>query len=106
MLFVKKDIFKEINCLSLQKKLFKAIKERTRLRNKFFKNKYEQRNYCASLLEKSLKGFYTNLDEKSVIDNKIFWKTVKLVLSDKVCARDRIHLIEKRKIVKTELETA
>lgn len=102
MLFVKKDIFKEIKCLSLQKKLFKAIKERTRLRNKFFKNKYEQRNYCASLLEKSQKGFYTNLDEKSVIDNKIFWKTVKRALLDKACTRNRIDLLKKVKWFKRE----
>ena len=47
-----------------------------------------------------------NLNEKSTIDNNIFWKTVKPALSDKVCTRDRIHVIEKGKIVKTGLETA
>ena len=41
----------------------------------------------------------------SLITN-FFWKTIKLLLFDKVIARDRINLSEKGKLVKTELETA
>ena len=40
------------------------------------------------------------------MDNKLFWKTVKLILYDKVAARDKIHLIENNELVKTDLETA
>ena len=59
--------------------------ERSRSRNKFLKKKSEenrvlyanQRNYCFSLHKKPKKEYYSNLNEKSVIDNKIFWKTIK-----------------------------
>ena len=34
------------------------------------------RKFCFSLLRKIKKLYYENLNEKSVIDNKLFWKTV------------------------------
>ena len=37
---------------------------------------------------------------------KLFWKTIKPSLSDKVLTRDRINLSEKGESLKTELETA
>ena len=52
------------------------------------------------------KRYWENLNEKSVADNKLFWKTVKPLLPDKVAGKDEIHLIENNKLVKTDLETA
>ena len=46
-----------------------------------------------------------SLNEKSVVDNKLFWKTVKPLLSDKVAGKDITHLIENNELVKTGLET-
>ena len=66
----------------------------------------KQRNYCVSLLRKSKKKYYENLDERNLMDNKLFWKTRKSSLSDKIVTRDRIHLTENGEVVKTELETA
>ena len=66
----------------------------------------KQRNYCVSLLRKSKKKYYENLDERNLMDNKLFWKTIKSSLSDKIVTRDRIHLTENGEVVKTELETA
>ena len=66
----------------------------------------KQRNYCVSLLRKTKKTYYENLDEKKVSDNKLFWKTVKPSLSEKFNARDRISSSENGEIVKTEKETA
>ena len=40
------------------------------------------------------------------MDNKLFWKTIKLSFSDTIVTRDRIHLTENGEVVKTELETA
>ena len=40
------------------------------------------------------------------MDNKLFWKTVKPLLSDKVMGKDHIHLVENDELVKTDLETA
>ena len=96
------------------KELSKAIITRTKLRNIFLQNKSEenriryarQRNFCVSLLRKTKKEYYQNLNEKSVIDNKSFWKTVKPFLSDKTHGNDKIHLIENDELLKTDLETA
>ena len=40
-------------------------------------------------------SIYQNLNEKPVADNKLFWKAVKLLLSDKVADKDNINVIEK-----------
>ena len=96
------------------KDLSKAIMTRTKLRNIFLQNKSEenkirytkQRNFCVSLLRKTKKRYYENLNEKSVVDNKLFWKTVKPLLSDKVMGKDHIHLVENDELIKTDLETA
>ena len=87
---------------------------RSRLRNKYLKSRNEenraiyvkQRNYCVSLLRKSKKKCYENLGERNLMDNKLFWKTIKPSFSDKIVTRDRIHLTENGEVVKTELETA
>ena len=100
--------------LFITKDLSKAIMKRSRLCNKFLKNRTEenkilytkQRNYCVALLKKLKKIYFENLNEKDILDNKLFWKTIKPLLSDKVMARDRINLFVKGKLVKAELEIA
>ena len=95
------------------KELSKVIMTRTKLRNIFLQNRSEenqiwytkQRNFCVSLLGKTKKRYYENLNEKSAVDNKLFWKTVKPLLSDKLACKDEIHLIENNELVKTDLET-
>ena len=87
---------------------------RTKLRIIFLQNRSEenrirytkQRNFCVSILEKTSKRYYENLNEKPVVDNKQFWKTVKHLLSDKVAGKDKIHSIENNEVVKTDLETS
>ena len=116
MQLARKDMLEEIRCHSLQrnKDFSKEIMTRSRLRNKYIKNRNEenraiyvkQRNYCVSLLRKSKKKYYENLDERNLMDNKLFWKTIKPSFSDKIVTRDRIHLTENGEVVKTELETA
>ena len=59
-----------------------------------------------SLLKKAKNEFYQNLDEKNVIDNKKFWKTVKPLLSDKSVSREKINLTENEKMLTSESETA
>ena len=66
----------------------------------------KQRNFCVSLLRKTKKRYYENLNIKFVVDNKLFWKTVKPLLSDNVPGKDEIHLVENNELVKTDLETA
>ena len=82
----------------MNKTLSKEIMKRTRLRNKFFKNRNDynkkefskQRNYCVSLVRKSKKLYFSNLDEKKVADNKTFWKTIKRFLSNKIVSREKV----------------
>ena len=86
---------------------------RTNLRNKFLKNRsnenknyVKQRNHCVSLLRKTKREYYSNLDEKKICDNKTFWKIVKPMLSKKIKSNERIILIENDEIIKTEKGTA
>ena len=98
----------------LNKELSKAIMTRTKLRNIFLQNRSEenrirytkQRNFCVSFLMRTKRRYYENLIEKFVVDNKLFWKTVKPLLSDNVAGKDEVHLIENNELVKTDLETA
>ena len=41
----------------------------------------KQRKFCVSLFGKIKKRYYENLIEKSAIDNKLFWKSLKPFLS-------------------------
>ena len=98
----------------ITKDLSKALMKRSRLGNNFLKNTTgenktlytKQRNYCVSLLTKSKKKYFANLNEKDILGSKLFWKTIKPALCDNVMTRDRINLSEKGESVKTELETA
>ena len=57
-------------------------------------------------MRKTKNRYYENLNEKSVVDNKLFWNTVKPLLSDEVAVKDEFHLTEKNKLAKTDPETA
>ena len=57
-------------------------------------------------VRKSKKLYYSNLDEKKVTDNKTFWKTIKPFLSNKIVSREKVTLIEKDKIVESDVNTA
>ena len=94
--------------LLMNKTLSKAIMHRARFRNKYLRNKTDenkrnytkQQNYCVSLVRKSEREYYSNLDVKNITDNKTFWKTVKPFLSGKVTSTKKITLIDNDKIVK------
>ena len=58
-----------------------------------------------SLLRSAKTKYYRNFRRKKVIDNKQFWKTIKPPSSDKSVSRDRLNLIAKDEIVKSESET-
>ena len=66
----------------MNKILSKAMMHRTRFRNKYLRNKTDenkrtytkQRNYCVSLLRKSKREYYSNLDIKNIATTKRFRK--------------------------------
>ena len=96
----------------MNKQLNKSVMDRNRLRNKYLRNKSEetkkaynkQRNYVVSLLRKSKREYYNSLDIKKIIDNKMFWKTVKPLFSDKLTSNNKIILIENGTILSEEDE--
>ena len=102
----KKRLVRANNSPFMTDELYKAIMVRSRLRNKFLKlktmesrTKYKkQRNFCVSLLRKTKKKFYENLNPNLITDNKKFWKQIKPFFSDKTPLNNNI-LLEDNKIV-------
>ncbi len=98
----------------MTKELRKEHMHRTRLRNKYNKNRTEenlkafkkQRNKCVKLLRKAKFDYYRNIDLDNLTDNHKFWKTVKPLFSDKVQVKSAITLIEDGKMVGKDSEIA
>ena len=98
-----KEALRGNNSPFMNRILSKEIMKRSRLRNKFLKSKSEadkknyvkQRNYCVSLLRRTKKEYYGNLDPRKVADNRTFWRTVKPFLSNKSVENEKIILVEK-----------
>ena len=98
----------------MNKNLSKALMLRTKLRNIFLKNRNEenkgkyikQRTLCATLLGKSKRKYFGNLNEKNVCDNKKFWRVVKPLLSNKIISNEKITIVECDKIIRSDKETA
>ena len=96
------------------KELRKEHMKRSRLRNKYRKNKNvtnriaytKQRNVCVNLLKKIKKSYYENLQPSNISDNKKFWKTVKPLFSEKTMSSDKITLIENDLIISKDQEVA
>ena len=84
----------------MSKELNKAIMTRSRLRNRYLKEKSadskiaydKQRNYCVNLLRRTKKKYFANINISSITDNKKFWKTVKPLFSDKISHKETINL--------------
>ena len=65
--------------------------KQTRLCNRFLKNRthvnkttnLKQRNYQVSILRKIKRNYYGDINEKDIVDNKQFWKTIKPLFSNK-----------------------
>ena len=88
----------------VNKKISKEIMKRSCLRNKFLHSKSDidrkaynkQRNICVTLIRQEKKNFYSNLNMRDVTDNKMFWKKVRPLLTDKIQTKSKITLIEKK----------
>ena len=98
----------------MNKRLSKAVMNRSRLRNKYLTNptvankrKYTRyRNFCVNLFKKEKRQYYENLDPKLITDNKKFWKTVKPLFSEKHVSSRNIILIEDDIIISESKEVA
>ena len=78
--------------------------KRSRLRNKFLNSKIDidrkaynkQRDFCVSLIRREKKNFFNNISTRDITDNKTFWRTGKPRFTDKIQAKSKITLIEKK----------
>ena len=111
---MKKRISRANNAPFMNKRLSKAVMNRSRLRNKYLTNptvankrKYTRyRNFCVNLFKKEKRQYYENLDPKLITDNKKFWKTVKPLFSEKHVSSRNIILIEDDIIISESKEVA
>ena len=93
--------------LFMNRILKKGRMKRPRLRSTFFNSKSEddkknyvkQRNYCVSLIRRTKKEYYGNLDPKKIAYNRTFWRTIKPFLSNKSTENEKIILLEKEEIL-------
>ena len=98
----------------INKEIQRGVMVRSKLRKKFLKSRSEsdkkaynkQRNKCVSLLRKTKKAYYSNLNVKDVVDNKKFWKTIKSFFSDKSNNFENISLIENGNLLTDDFEIA
>ena len=92
----------------------KEIMSRSRLRNQFLRDKTalnrklynKQRNYCTFLIKKAKKDYYSKLHPSCVFSNKMFWKTIKPLFSDKILTGDNFTLVEGSEIIDDSKEIA
>ena len=98
----------------MTKNLRKAIANRSRLENQYFKYKTpdsliaykKQKNFCSRLYKKERKRYYKNLDVKKITDSKKFWKITKPFFSDKGAGKTDITLVEGDKIIQEDQKVA
>ena len=76
-----KKIPRFINSRFMSKALRKAIMHRSKFKKKrtdiIWTNYKKQRNFCVTLLRRTKKDYFQNLNVKDLSDNKEFWKTIK-----------------------------
>ena len=102
------------DCPFITKELRKEHMKRSRLRNKYLKDKSEanniayksQRNKCVSLLRAAKKSYYATLKPSLVCDNKKNWKTVNPLFNEQTASIDSITLIENDTIVSNDQEVS
>ena len=98
----------------MNKEIRKAIMVRSRLRNKFLKERTtfsreaynKQRNYCVKLIRESKIKYFGNLNVKDITDNEKFWKAVGSNFSSKKPINENISLWEKNRLVTDEKSIA
>ena len=94
----------------MTKEVRKAIMIRSKLRNKFLKDKNEQQEMIIGSKHKFIRmtrqQYFSNLDLSSISDNNIIWKTVKQLFSGKISRRDIISLTEDGQTITEDLQIA
>ena len=110
----KRKILRGNNKPFMNKRFRKMIMNRSKLKNKFNETKNEndwkeykkQRNLCTNELKKVKKNYFQSLNVNDVTDNKTFWNTVKLLISNTTNTTHKIILCEDNKILNDDTNIA
>ena len=111
---IKKKILRFNNNPFMSKALRKAIMHRSKLKSIYNKkrtdvnwaNYKKQRNFCVTLLRRTKKEYFQNLNVKDLSDNKKFWKIIKPYFSNKGLNSNKMLLKEKGELVSDEKQLA
>ena len=111
---LKKKMLRANHAPYVSKVLRKAIMKRSCHENVYFKKQdnhslrayKKQKNYCSRLYKKERKKFFNNLNPKFVSDNKLFWKTVKPLFSNKASYNANIKLTDEDEIMQNDEKVA
>ena len=111
---LKKKTLRNNHSPFMTKELRKEIMKRSRLKRIYNRNKrYQdwenyknQRNLCYSLLRRTKKQYFNNINLKDISDNKKFWKCVTPYFSEKGSASTKLMLIENEEILTNESKLA
>lgn len=63
----------------------------------------KQSNNCVSLLRKTKQNFYSDINENNEIDDKKVWKTLTLLLVNKVVSDAKIPLIDRIELIDRDI---
>ena len=107
---LKQKLIRNNNQPFMTKTLRKAIMKRSKLRNKFNKERNienwseykRQRNLCSNLLKESKKRHFNNLNVKDVTENKQFWRTKKPFFTEKSKTTNNIILTENNQTMRED----
>ena len=110
---LKQKLIRNNNQPVMTKTLRKAIMKRSKLRNKFNKERNienwseykRQRNLCSNLLKESKKRHFNNLNVKDVTENKQFWRTIKPFFTEKSKTTNNIILTGNNQTVREDRKT-
>ena len=110
----KQKFIRANNSNFVTKSLRKAIMKRSKLRNKYLRERTneakslynKQRNLCMSILRKNKRDYFGNLNNKIVTDNRKFWKTISPLFSEGTFRRECIILKESNKTITNNAELA
>ena len=110
----KQKFIRANNSNFVTKNLRKAIMKRSKLRNKYLRERTneakslynKQRNLCVSILRKNKRDYFGNLNNKIVTDNRKFWKTISPLFSEKAFHIECITLKESNKTIVSNVELA
>ena len=111
---LKRKLLRANHAPSISKTLQKAIMRRSYLEKIYFKKHTDhslkaykkQKSYCSQLYKEQRKNFFSNLNPSFVKDNKLFWKTVKSLSSNKGNLGPNIKVVEKNEVLNNDQEIA